>query len=38
VHLAFQSPDRTLTDADADAVRGRIVDALREQLGAELRG
>ena len=38
VHLAFQAPDRTLTDADADAVRGRIVDALRERLGAELRG
>ena len=38
VHLAFQAPDRTLTDADADAARGRIVDALRERLGAELRG
>jgi phenylalanyl-tRNA synthetase beta chain len=38
VHLAFQAPDRTLTDEDADAARTRIVDALTERLGAELRG
>ena len=37
VHLVFQAPDRTLTDEDADAARARIVDALRERLGAELR-
>ncbi len=38
VHLAFQAPDRTLTDADADAARSRIVGALAERFGAELRG
>jgi phenylalanyl-tRNA synthetase beta chain len=38
VHLVFQAPDRTLTDEDADAARGRIVEALRKRLGAELRG
>jgi phenylalanyl-tRNA synthetase beta chain len=37
VHLEFQAPDRTLTDEEADAARTRIVDALREKLGAELR-
>jgi len=35
--VAFQSPERTLSDEDAAAVRGRIVDALRERFGAELR-
>ncbi|HEY0389861.1 MAG TPA: phenylalanine--tRNA ligase subunit beta [Gaiellales bacterium] len=38
VHLHFQAADRTLTDAEADAVRTRIVDALGERVGAELRG
>ncbi|HWH65769.1 MAG TPA: phenylalanine--tRNA ligase subunit beta, partial [Gaiellales bacterium] len=37
VHLQFQAPDRTLTDAEADAVRETIVAALRERLGGELR-
>jgi len=37
VHLAFQSPDRTLTDEDADAARTRIVEALAKRLDAELR-
>jgi phenylalanyl-tRNA synthetase beta chain len=37
VHLVFQAPDRTLTDAEADAARGRIVDALERRLGASLR-
>jgi len=37
VHLVFQSPERTLTDEDADAARARIVAALAERLGAELR-
>jgi phenylalanyl-tRNA synthetase beta chain len=36
--VAFQSPVRTLTDEDAAALRGRIVEALRQRLGAELRG
>jgi phenylalanyl-tRNA synthetase beta chain len=37
IHLEFQAPDRTLTDADADAVRERIVAALGDRLGAQLR-
>jgi phenylalanyl-tRNA synthetase beta chain len=36
-HVAFQSPDRTLTDEEAAALRARIVEALRERFGAELR-
>jgi phenylalanyl-tRNA synthetase beta chain len=35
--ISFQSPERTLTDEDAAALRDRIVDALRERFGAELR-
>ena len=35
--LSFQSPERTLTDEDAAALRERIVEALRERFGAELR-
>jgi len=34
---AFQSPERTLSDDDAAAIRERIVAALAEQFGAELR-
>jgi phenylalanyl-tRNA synthetase beta chain len=34
---AFQSPERTLSDEDAAIVRGRIVKALAERFGAELR-
>jgi phenylalanyl-tRNA synthetase beta chain len=34
---AFQSPERTLSDEDAAAIRERIVAALRELYGAELR-
>jgi phenylalanyl-tRNA synthetase beta chain len=37
VHLVFQSPERTLTDDEADAVRDRIVQAVGERLGGELR-
>jgi phenylalanyl-tRNA synthetase beta chain len=37
IHLSFQSPERTLTDDEADAVRGRIVEALAEHFDAELR-
>ena len=36
--LAFQSPERTLSDEDAAALRERIVALLRERFGAELRG
>jgi phenylalanyl-tRNA synthetase beta chain len=35
--VSFQSPERTLTDADAAALRERIVAALAERFGAELR-
>ena len=34
---AFQSPERTLSDEDAGKLRKRIVDALAERFGAELR-
>ena len=37
IHLAFQSPERTLTDEEAAELRGRIVDSLAERFGAELR-
>jgi phenylalanyl-tRNA synthetase beta chain len=35
--VTFQSPERTLADEDAAALRDRIVTALRERFGAELR-
>ncbi|TML32961.1 MAG: phenylalanine--tRNA ligase subunit beta [Actinobacteria bacterium] len=35
--VSFQSPERTLTDEDAAALRDRIVAALAERFGAELR-
>lgn len=35
--VAFQSAERTLSDEDAVALRGRIVAALAERFGAELR-
>ena len=35
--VTFQSPERTLTDADAGALRARIVEALEQAFGAELR-
>jgi phenylalanyl-tRNA synthetase beta chain len=38
IRLSFQSPDRTLSDEDAAGVRQRIVGALGERFGAELRG
>jgi phenylalanyl-tRNA synthetase beta chain len=37
IHLAFQSPERTLTDEEAAELRGRIVEALASAFGAELR-
>jgi phenylalanyl-tRNA synthetase beta chain len=37
LHLVFQAPDRTLTDAEADAVRARIVAALAAEVDGELR-
>jgi phenylalanyl-tRNA synthetase beta chain len=38
LHLEFRAPDRTLTDEDVVPVRERIVAALAERLGGELRG
>jgi phenylalanyl-tRNA synthetase beta chain len=35
--VAFQSPDRTLSDEDAATLRGRIVEALASRFSAELR-
>jgi len=35
--VSFQSPERTLTDEDAAALRERIVSALAKRFGAELR-
>jgi phenylalanyl-tRNA synthetase beta chain len=35
--VEFQSPERTLSDEDAAALRTKIVDALAERFGAELR-
>jgi phenylalanyl-tRNA synthetase beta chain len=35
--VEFQSPERTLSDEDAAALRARIVEALAERFGAELR-
>jgi phenylalanyl-tRNA synthetase beta chain len=37
LHVAFQSPERTLTDEDAQALRERIVTSLAERFKAELR-
>jgi phenylalanyl-tRNA synthetase beta chain len=37
IHLAFQSPERTLTDEEAAELRERIVAALAERFGARLR-
>jgi phenylalanyl-tRNA synthetase beta chain len=37
LHVAFQSPERTLSDEDAQALRERIVTALADRFDAELR-
>jgi phenylalanyl-tRNA synthetase beta chain len=37
IALVFQSPERTLSDEDAAAMRGRIVAELAERFGGELR-
>jgi phenylalanyl-tRNA synthetase beta chain len=36
--VAFQSPDRTLTDEDASRLRSAIVEAVAQKFGGELRG
>jgi phenylalanyl-tRNA synthetase beta chain len=35
--IRYRAPDRTLTDAEADAAHGRIVERLGRSVGAELR-
>ena len=37
IHLAFQSPERTLTEEEATAAREAIVASLSDRFGAELR-
>jgi phenylalanyl-tRNA synthetase beta chain len=36
--IRYRAPDRTLTDAEADAAHARIVKRLADRLRAELRG
>ena len=38
IALSFRAPDRTLSDGDVAPSRERILDALRERFGGELRG
>jgi phenylalanyl-tRNA synthetase beta chain len=38
IALSFRATDRTLADGDVAPARERILDALRERLGGELRG
>jgi len=38
VSLLFQAPDRTLTDAEVEAAKGRILEALGARFQATLRG
>ena len=38
LHLEFRAPDRTLTDEDVAPALERVVAALRDELGGELRG
>jgi phenylalanyl-tRNA synthetase beta chain len=35
--VSFQSPRRTLSDADAAELRGRVARAVADRFGAELR-
>jgi phenylalanyl-tRNA synthetase beta chain len=37
IHLSLQAPDRTLSDDDAAVVRERVVAALADRFGAQLR-
>jgi phenylalanyl-tRNA synthetase beta subunit len=37
LHLEFAAPDRTLTDEEAAGARERIVQRLRDELGAQPR-
>lgn len=37
-NLTYQAPDKTMTDAEAAAIRNKIVKQLEQELGAKLRG
>jgi phenylalanyl-tRNA synthetase beta chain len=37
-NLTYQAPDKTMTDAEAAAIRNKIVKRLEQELGAKLRG
>jgi phenylalanyl-tRNA synthetase beta chain len=37
-NLAYQAPDKTMTDAEAAAIRNKIVKRLEQEVGAKLRG
>jgi phenylalanyl-tRNA synthetase beta chain len=36
-HLRFRRPDRTLTDAEIEPVVGRVLSALKDEVGGEIR-
>jgi len=36
--IRYRAADRTLTDGEADAAHGRIMERLRGEVAAELRG
>jgi phenylalanyl-tRNA synthetase beta chain len=38
MHLVFQAPDRTLTDAEINQVQDKLLARLASSLGATLRG
>lgn len=38
VRLSFRAPDRTLSEAEVNVLRTRMVEAARAEVGAELRG
>jgi phenylalanyl-tRNA synthetase beta chain len=38
VHVEFRDPERTLTDEDVAPLREKIVAAVQEELGGDLRG
>ncbi|MEJ2699101.1 MAG: phenylalanine--tRNA ligase subunit beta, partial [Desulfuromonadales bacterium] len=37
IRVRYRSPERTLTDDEINRIHGRFVDALRKQVGAEIR-
>ncbi len=37
-NLTYQAPDKTMTDAEAAAIRNKIIKRLEQEIGAKLRG